>query len=639
MITVFAGVFGDALAQQRPRLAVMDLWAGEGISAGKARSFTGVLRTYLIKTGKFTVINRSDIEEIARNHEIELAICSEDACLLKLGMLLAAEKLVVGDIGQLGGGYLVNARLVNIAGNTLEEEDAATRTFQEGELLGAMESLAAELAGIRGAGGGFPGTEVPIGDEVEPWRPDAAADVFVRFESEPAGAMLEIDSQLVGETPTTRALAPGFYRVAMKKLRYLSRTEQVVVKPEMAPVSWTLQPNFGWLTITSRPRGLALRVNDEGFGRTPISRKEMNPGTYRVIVADPKYHESGRQVVIERGEHEEVSLEPTPRQGGVKIEAVDRDGSAVAGTVFVDGSEAGRTWAPITLIVGRHEVEVRSEGGHWSETVEVTEGKLKSVPAKLGGAGATGELFTNSLGMELVRIPAGSFQMGSPSSEEGRDDDERQHRATISKAFYLGKTEVTQGQWQAVMGDNPSRFGGCGDDCPVEKVSWFDAVQFCNRLSEREGLALAYKISGEEVNWNRGANGYRLPTEAEWEYACRAETTTRFNLGDSESDLKRAGWYYGNSGRKTHPVGEKKPNGWGFFDMHGNVWEWCWSWYGDYPSGAVTDSAGPDSGKHRVLRGGSWFNNVRLCRSATRDWGRPLFRYYNLGFRLALDSD
>ena len=227
----------------------------------------------------------------------------------------------------------------------------------------------------------------------------------------------------------------------------------------------------------------------------------------------------------------------------------------------------------------------------------------------------------NGVKMEFVRVPAGTFMMGSPTSEDGHDIDESQVRVTISKPFYLGKYEVTQAQWRAVMGDNPSRFEG--DNLPVECVSWDDANAFCAKLTSRERSAGRLPKNMK----------YTLPTEAQWEYACRAGTTTRFYTGNSESDLARAAWYDGNSGSKTHAVGQKEPNAWGLYDMHGNVWEWCADRYGSSLRGG-TDPSGASAGSDRVDRGGSWYNPVRLCRSANRDYSSPGYRYFVLGFRV-----
>ena len=247
----------------------------------------------------------------------------------------------------------------------------------------------------------------------------------------------------------------------------------------------------------------------------------------------------------------------------------------------------------------------------------------------------------NSLGIRFRRNPAGSFQMGSPSSEQKRDDDERQHHVTLSRAFFLGVTEVTQAQWRTVMENNPSSFGG--DDLPVEKVSWLDAVEFCNRLSRREGLQPAYRISGDDVSWNESADGYRLPTEAEWEYACRAGTTTPFSFGQNitPNQVNYDGNHPYRSGlraryrQRTVEAGSLPANDWGLHEMHGNVWEWCWDWYGYYSSSFGTDPTGLQSGSFRATRGGACYSNAQFCRSANRNRIAPVKRHNDLGFRLA----
>jgi formylglycine-generating enzyme required for sulfatase activity len=218
---------------------------------------------------------------------------------------------------------------------------------------------------------------------------------------------------------------------------------------------------------------------------------------------------------------------------------------------------------------------------------------------------------TNSLNMTFIYIPPGEFMMGSPKDEPERDDDETQHRVTLTKGFYMQTTEVTQGQWKAVMGgwfykNNPSYFKDCGDDCPVESVSWNDVQDFIKKLNQKEG------------------KNYRLPTEAEWEYACRAGTTTAYFWGD-KADCSKANYgdlsngCKGKNPGKTMKVSSFPPNAWGLYDMHGNVFEWCQDWYGDYPTDSVTDPDGPDNGSDRVLRGGDWFFSSADCRSASRN--------------------
>jgi formylglycine-generating enzyme required for sulfatase activity len=224
---------------------------------------------------------------------------------------------------------------------------------------------------------------------------------------------------------------------------------------------------------------------------------------------------------------------------------------------------------------------------------------------------------TNSIGVNLRLLPAGTFMMG----DAGGEPNNKPHRVTLTKPFYMGVHEVTNAQWKQVMGSVPSNWKD--DDHPVEMVSWMDAVEFCGKLSA---------LPAER----KAGRAYRLPTEAEWEYACRAGTTTKYSFGDDEKLLGDYGWFPGNSGRRTHPVGLKKPNAWGLYDMHGNVWEWCSDWSGDYPDGEVTNPHGPSLGSYRANRGGGWSFNAGICRSALRDGGFPSYRFDDLGFRLAL---
>ena len=229
--------------------------------------------------------------------------------------------------------------------------------------------------------------------------------------------------------------------------------------------------------------------------------------------------------------------------------------------------------------------------------------------------------------MEFIYIPPGTFVMGSPPQEYGHDLSEREHVVTFTKGFYLQTTEVTQGEWKTIMGENPSFFLNCGDDCPVENISWYDAQEFIKRLNEREGTLR-----------------YRLPTEAEWEYACRAGSKTAFANGGTitkettciNKALGRMGWYYANSQKATHPVAQKAPNAWGLYDMHGNVWEWCQDWMAPYPFEVSTDPTGPPSGISRIRRGGSWQEYPVFCRSAYRGSSNPKYKGPSIGFRVAM---
>ena len=305
----------------------------------------------------------------------------------------------------------------------------------------------------------------------------------------------------------------------------------------------------------------------------------LAPGRYHIEVSKDGFETYLEWISLEAGEEKTVS--------------VDLNASQPTPTVTVDSADA------------------------------ITDVKLSTQPAKIKKTKE--KQFQNSIGMTFVLIPAGRFMMGSPENEPKRDNDEKQHRVTITQDYYMQTTEVTQGQWKAVMGNNPSSFKDCGDVCPVESVSWNDVQSFMKKLNRMDS-----------------GYSYRLPTEAEWEYAARAGTTTPFAFGNclSTDDENYDGNYpltgctKGQYRRKTISVGSLRKNPWGLYDMHGNVYEWCQDWYGQYPTGSVTNPTGPTTGSYRVIRGGSWNDFARYCRSALRNRLDPVYAFDYLGFRL-----
>ena len=284
---------------------------------------------------------------------------------------------------------------------------------------------------------------------------------------------------------------------------------------------------------------------------------------------------------------------------------------------YADLSGANMSGANLGDAIGLDPTGAKLSNAIWTNRCICKEGSI-------GKCDTTNCPVTNSIAMTFYSIRPGTFKMGSPTGEPGRYSGETQHRVTLSQFFYMQTTEVTQGQWEKVMGNNPSQLSSCGDGCPVETVSWDDAHDFIKKLNDMENT-----------------DKYRLPTEAEWEYAARAGSKTAFANGKitkpygDAPNLDKMGWYFENSNNTTHPVALKQPNAWGLYDMHGNVLEWCQDWYGPYSSGAVTDPTGPSSGSYRMGRGGCWDDVAMMCRSANRDPGIPGSRSRLLGFRLA----
>lgn len=251
---------------------------------------------------------------------------------------------------------------------------------------------------------------------------------------------------------------------------------------------------------------------------------------------------------------------------------------------------------------------------HKSQSKPTKGGTVKRVTTK--ASYSNGTLTVNGIKYNMVWVDGGTFRMGATSEQGSEISDEKPVRSVTLSGYYIGKTEVTQALWQAVMGSNPSYFEG--DDLPVEQVSWDDCQEFIRKLNSLTG------------------QNFRLPTEAEWEFACRGGNNSRGYKYSGSNYIDNVAWYDGNSGDKTHPVATKSPNELGIYDMSGNVWEWCADWYGDYSSGRQTNPKGPYGGSIRVDRGGRWVDIARACRSSDRDFSYPTCRFNYLGLRLAL---
>lgn len=368
----------------------------------------------------------------------------------------------------------------------------------------------------------------------------------------------------------------------------------------------------------------------------------LEVGQRTLQISHNSHHPHSSQLTIrdQQTTRHRVSLDPLPGQLTLQVSG------PAAGEWSVEVNGEATTLARGNLLelpAGQaHTIRVSARGWQaWEQSVTLGAAERRTLSPRLEEArgpvaGQNAEVdLPGGVKLDMVWIRPGEFVMGSPDNESGRmaDREGPQTRVRISQGYWLGKYPVTQGQWQALMGNNPSHFKG--SNLPVERVSWNDAMEFCKRLNDQERRA------------GRLPSGYTytLPSEGQWEYAARAGTTTRFYTGNSDSDLERAGWFRGNAGGSwfsgnaggsTKAVGQKVPNAWGLYDIHGNVWEWTRSWYGNYPGGSVEDYEGPASGSFRVLRGGSWSIPAQGCRSAYRGRYTPGIRYFNLGFRLAL---
>jgi formylglycine-generating enzyme required for sulfatase activity len=409
----------------------------------------------------------------------------------------------------------------------------------------------------------------------------------------------------------------------------------------IAAASMDPDPNVMLWDVDTKQRVLALRGTKEVafVDFSPDGTRLATVGRWNVQIWDTT---TGRQL-LELGEPKADDPNEKVFSTGVRFSPDGLRVASVRGELLRIWSIGESLSAPRTGLASTRAPDV---------TNQKARANLKQ-NGEFAETAATPDLLTTKVAqVKLKRIPAGTFLMGAPANDsQARDDETPQHRVTITRAFYLGVHEVTQSQYDAVMGNNPSWFSASGpghssvagrstERYPVENVSWLDAVKFCNALSEKEGRTPFYEIdeaTARAPDWKR--SGFRLPTEAEWEYACRANapSVTRFSFGDDVASLGKYAWYMS---RSTHSGGMKRPNGFGLFDMHGNVWEWCWDLYDGeyYKKSPQADPRGGEAGTARVFRGGCWYDPAARAFSAYRWSDADGYRNNGVGFRLAVDA-
>ncbi len=452
----------------------------------------------------------------------------------------------------------------------------------------------------------------------------------VTISTEPI-AKIYIDDVFKAESSFTGRLSPGLHTFEARLDKYISDKQQ---KETFAGTPLNLQlkpiPRLGNVDIITNPIEATVKLNGAEKGKTPVTLKNLLIGEYQLTLEKEKYGTINQTISITEGKTLTVN-EKLPDGKEITINS-----TPAGATVIIDGAEVGKAPVNTTLSFGEHKIVLKNEQRQIENSILVNQTGQSSYNY--------GFNLKSSVGSELVFIKGGTFQMGSNSAEAGSDE-KPLHSVSVSD-FFMGKYEVTQKNWQAVMGNNPSSFKG--DNLPVENIEWYDAIEFCNKLSQKKGLQPYYTIDRtikDKNNLNKnnyddrkwtimftGSNGYRLPTEAEWEYAARAGQEYKYAGSDY---IDGVAWYEENSDKKTHAVGQKTPNAWGLYDMSGNVWEWCWDWYSSsyYAVSPSTNPAGAISGSYRVLRGGSWDYSAEYCRVGDRDYSLP-YSSFHYGFRL-----
>ena len=427
---------------------------------------------------------------------------------------------------------------------------------------------------------------------------DPASDIFIDGERVAKG---QWNGRLSSGTHLVEARKPS-HRNSSLKVNLSNGENNTLTIPNPEPI-------YSMLDINSQPMGAKILIDGEDFGTTPRVIKNILVGEHTLSLVKQGCAKLEKTFTLK--EKEMLSLNEKLESGKIITVTTDKKGDEI----YVDGTFAGHSPLDVSMGYGRHAVKAIRNGKSVEESFDVREnGGESSLLLKFSRIQT---ITVKGVSFEMVYVEGGSFDMGA-TSEQGSDaenDEKPVHRVTLSD-YYIGKCEVTQELWEAVMGSNPSNFKGAQN--PVEQVSWNDCQEFVSRLNRLTGMT------------------FRLPTEAEWEYAARGGNQSLHYKYSGIGNIGNVAWYNRNSGGSTHAVGTKTANELGIYDMSGNVWEWCSDRYGDYSAGAQTNPQGPSSGSRRVLRGGSWDDYASCCRVSYRDYYGPGGSSIHSGLRLVL---
>ena len=463
--------------------------------------------------------------------------------------------------------------------------------------------------------------------------PTDAGGNFYALTVTPQNAVVTIDGnqQTVSTDGAYSAMLPyGSHTYKVEAGGYISKSGTFTISSsDMTPINVSLESAMATVSVTCPTPAVSLYVDKKSVGTIPWTGS-LKEGMHLIEARKEGYRSQQRTINLAQQQRLDVAFaELAAIQGNLSVNY-----KPFGADVYIDGKKVGQSPRVFNgILVGSHKVEIKKDGYDTdSKTVSILEGQTASLSGVLtthasssvsSGSSLTGKTITipvkDGISIDMVRIGAGTFTMGATPEMENPYNDEKPTRCvTLTNDYYIGKYEVTQALWQAVMGSNPSNRKG--DNLPVEEVSWDDCLEFISKLNRMTGKT------------------FRLPTEAEWEYAARGGNKSKGYQYSGSNNLSDVAWYRDNSGYKTYAVGTKQPNELGIYDMSGNVWEWCQDWYGEYSSSSQVNPTGANSGSSRVNRGGAVGNDARLCRSSCRANDVPGTHYSILGLRLSLSE-
>ena len=450
-------------------------------------------------------------------------------------------------------------------------------------------------------------------------EPVDAGGNFYALTVVPQNAVVTIDGiqQTVSTDGEYSAMLPyGSHTYKVEAGGYISKSGSFTISSnDMTPINVSLVSAMATVSVTCHTPAVSLYVDKKSVGMAPWTGS-LKEGMHLIEAKKEGYRSQQRTINLSQQQKLDVAFaELAAIQGNLSVNY-----KPFGADVYIDGKKVGQSPRVFNgILVGSHKVEIKKDGyGTDSKTVSILEGQTASLSGEL----TTGTItipVKDGISIDMVRVEAGTFTMGATAEMKNPWNEEKPtHQVTLTNDYYMGKYEVTQALWKAVMGSNPSNFKG--DNLPVEKVIWNDCQEFISKLN---------RITGKT---------FRLPTEAEWEYAARGGNKSRGYQYSGSNNLSDVAWYEDNSGNKTHAVGTKQPNELGIYDMTGNVLEWCQDRYGKYSSTSQVNPTGANSGSDRVYRGGSWIGNAWFCRSSYRYGSSPDNRSYALGLRLVLSE-
>ena len=464
-------------------------------------------------------------------------------------------------------------------------------------------------------------------------EPADAGGNFYALTVNPKNAVVTIDGnqQTVSTDGEYSAMLPyGSHTYKVEAGGYISKSGTFTISSsDMTPINVSLVSAMATVSVTCPTPAVSLYVDKKSVGMIPWTGS-LKEGMHLIEVKKEGYRSQQRTINLSQQQKLDVAFnELVAIQGNLSVNY-----KPFGADVYIDGNKVGQSPRVFNgIMVGNHKVEIKKDGyGTESKTVNILESQTATLSGVLttnasssvaSGASLSGNTIIipvkDGISIDMIRVEAGTFTMGATTEMKDPWDDEKPtHQVTLTNDYYIGKYEVTQALWKAVMGKNPSNFKG--DNLPVEEVSWNDCQKFISKLNS---------ITGKT---------FRLPTEAEWEYAARGGKKSRGYQYSGSNNLSDVAWYTDNSGSKTHTVGSKQANELGIYDMSGNVYEWCQDWKGSYSSSSQVNPTGDNSGSSRVIRGGSWYYAARRCRSSCRDDYAPGIRLNYLGLRLVLSE-